>query len=185
MEALYHVPLSLWAVGALYNGTYISFFFSISMHSVTTPSPFFPFDIHNREKMDGEVRVFCTPRNPSPKHSSLSQKKGKRGHSNGKRSIGGFSWELKTHWLTIGQHPLLPVHLLIYAVQTAITTLTCIAEYLSWTHLSVSEKINLGYLYVPYLALCTYPFFRFVSFSFRFVLVSFRLGPPTLRALGL
>ncbi|KAI4245184.1 MAG: hypothetical protein L6R42_010252 [Xanthoria sp. 1 TBL-2021] len=74
MEALYHVPLSLWAVGALYDGT----------------------------------------------------------------------------------HPLLPVHLLIYAVQTSITTLTCIAEYLSWTHLSVSDKINLGYLYVPYLALSVF-----------------------------
>ncbi|KAI4229215.1 MAG: hypothetical protein L6R36_001064 [Xanthoria steineri] len=74
MEALYHVPLSLWAVSALYNGN----------------------------------------------------------------------------------HPLLPVHLLVYAVQTAITTLTCIAEYLSWTHLSVSEKINLGYLYVPYLGLSVF-----------------------------
>ena len=54
----------------------------------------------------------------------------------------------------IGTHPLLPIHLLIYATQTSITTLTCIAEYLSWTHLTVSDKINLGYLYVPYLALC-------------------------------
>lgn len=70
----------------------------------------------------------------------------------------------------IGTHPLLPIHLLIYAVQTSLTTITCIAEYLSWTHLSVAEKINLGYLYVPYLALCMFIpfFFFFFSLSSRF-----------------
>ncbi|KAK4983914.1 hypothetical protein LTR66_008669 [Elasticomyces elasticus] len=33
------------------------------------------------------------------------------------------------------------------------TTLTCIADYLSWTGFSNVEKIELGKLYVPYLAL--------------------------------
>ncbi|KAL8653180.1 MAG: hypothetical protein Q9210_002253 [Variospora velana] len=55
-----------------------------------------------------------------------------------------------------GTHPLVPVHLLVYAVQTAVTTVTCIAEYLSWTHLSTGDKVNLGYLYVPYLALSVF-----------------------------
>lgn len=50
--------------------------------------------------------------------------------------------------------PKLPLHLLIYAIQTAITTSTCIADYLSWSDFSNSEKIELGKLYVPYLALC-------------------------------
>jgi len=50
--------------------------------------------------------------------------------------------------------PKLPLHLLIYAIQTAITTSTCIADYLSWNDFSNSEKIELGKLYVPYLALC-------------------------------
>lgn len=62
----------------------------------------------------------------------------------------------------IGTHPLVPVHLLAYAVQTAVTAVTCIAEYLSWTHLSTGDKVNLGYLYVPYLALGT--FFSFLFF---------------------
>jgi len=53
-----------------------------------------------------------------------------------------------------------PIHLLVYAVQTAITTMTCIADYLSWTNVTAEEKITLGYLYVPYLALCK--FFPFV-----------------------
>lgn len=50
--------------------------------------------------------------------------------------------------------PKLPIHLLVYAVQTAVTTLTCIADYLSWTGFSNAQKIELGKLYVPYLALC-------------------------------
>jgi len=47
-----------------------------------------------------------------------------------------------------------PVHLLVYAVQTAVTTATCIADYLSWTTVTSEQKLALGYLYVPYLALC-------------------------------
>ena len=50
--------------------------------------------------------------------------------------------------------PKLPLQLLIYAVQTAITTSTCIADYLSWSGFSNAQKIELGKLYVPYLAVC-------------------------------
>lgn len=46
------------------------------------------------------------------------------------------------------------MHLLVYAVQTALTTATCIADYLSWSDYLNSQKIELGKLYVPYLALC-------------------------------
>jgi hypothetical protein len=46
-----------------------------------------------------------------------------------------------------------PIHLLIYSIQTALTTATCIAEYLSWSDYSNAEKIELGKLYIPYLAL--------------------------------
>lgn len=50
--------------------------------------------------------------------------------------------------------PKIPIHLLVYAVQTAVTTATCIADYLSWTGFSNAQKIELGKLYVPYLAVC-------------------------------
>lgn len=50
--------------------------------------------------------------------------------------------------------PKVPIHLLIYAMQTAVTTATCIAEYLSWSGLENAEKLELGKLYVPYLAVC-------------------------------
>ena len=50
--------------------------------------------------------------------------------------------------------PKLPIHLLIYAVQTALTTATCVADYLSWSGFSNAQKLELGKLYVPYLALC-------------------------------
>jgi hypothetical protein len=49
--------------------------------------------------------------------------------------------------------PKVPLHLFTFAMQTAITTLTCIAEYLSWSGYTDQEKLNLGQLYVPYLAL--------------------------------
>lgn len=48
----------------------------------------------------------------------------------------------------------LPIHLLIYATQTAVTTLTCIADYMSWSSFSNAQKMEMGKLYVPYLALC-------------------------------
>lgn len=50
--------------------------------------------------------------------------------------------------------PKVPIHLLIYSVQTAITTLTCIADYMSWPEYTAADKMELGKLYVPYLALC-------------------------------
>lgn len=59
--------------------------------------------------------------------------------------------------------PLVPVHLLVFALETALTTLTCVAEYLSWADFTPEQKWNLGGLYVPYLALCESCFFVFVS----------------------
>lgn len=48
--------------------------------------------------------------------------------------------------------PKLPIHLLVYAVQTGLTTATCISEALAWDMLSSREKLSLaGGLYTPYL----------------------------------
>ena len=49
--------------------------------------------------------------------------------------------------------PLVPVHLLIFSVQTAITTLTCVVDYMSW-NVATKGKMDLGSLYLPYLILC-------------------------------
>lgn len=46
----------------------------------------------------------------------------------------------------------MPIQLLIYATQTAVTTLTCIADYMAWPDYANSEKVELSKLYVPYLA---------------------------------
>lgn len=59
--------------------------------------------------------------------------------------------------------PKVPIHLLIYAMQTAVTTATCIADYLSWSGFSNAEKIELGKLYVPYLMVCKFNPLLFVS----------------------
>ena len=53
--------------------------------------------------------------------------------------------------------PLVPIHLLVYAVQTAVTTITCIADYLSWP-ISNAEKFSLSQLYVPYMAVCEFTY---------------------------
>lgn len=55
--------------------------------------------------------------------------------------------------LTATDDPKVPLVLLIYATQTAITTAVCIADYMSWESVSVDVKMQLGFLYVPYLAL--------------------------------
>ncbi|KAK5133803.1 hypothetical protein LTR08_007232 [Meristemomyces frigidus] len=90
MELLYHIPLSVWAIGALLRG-------------------------------------------------SSSTCESEAGTTNGDAG-----------------NPKLPIHLLIFAVQTAVTTSTCIADYLSWSGFSSEQKLELGKLYVPYLALSVF-----------------------------
>ena len=55
--------------------------------------------------------------------------------------------------LTSKDDPLIPLHLLIYATQTAVSTGACIADSLTWG-LSTAQLISRGQLYVPYLLLC-------------------------------
>ena len=52
--------------------------------------------------------------------------------------------------------PKVPLHLLVFALEAGLTTLTCITDYLSWSGYSNNEKIELGKLYVPYLALAVF-----------------------------
>jgi hypothetical protein len=49
--------------------------------------------------------------------------------------------------------PLVPLHLLIWSVETAMSTLTCTVEAMSWEGFTKEEKIALAQLYVPYLVL--------------------------------
>ncbi|KAI4108736.1 MAG: hypothetical protein L6R37_000900 [Teloschistes peruensis] len=65
-------------------------------------------------------------------------------------------WAVRALWRGEATYPMIPVQLLVFAVLTAVTTIVCIAEYLSWEHLTVADKVNLGYLYVPYLALSVF-----------------------------
>ncbi|KAL1969844.1 hypothetical protein VTN77DRAFT_7353 [Rasamsonia byssochlamydoides] len=46
--------------------------------------------------------------------------------------------------------PLVPLHLLIWAVQAFLTTLTCLVEVWSWTDRTREEKANISMLYGPY-----------------------------------
>ena len=47
--------------------------------------------------------------------------------------------------------PITHLSLLLFALQTALTTTVCILEYSSWPELNVTERRALGELYVPYL----------------------------------
>lgn len=49
--------------------------------------------------------------------------------------------------------PMVPVHLLVFGVQSFVTSLPCLAEVWSWTDRTVVEKQNLTMLYSPYVAL--------------------------------
>lgn len=49
--------------------------------------------------------------------------------------------------------PVVDLHLLVFAVQTGVTTLTCVADMMSWAAVTRGEKWALGALYGPYLAL--------------------------------
>ena len=48
---------------------------------------------------------------------------------------------------------LLPLHLMVWACETMLTTLTCVVEAMSWEGYTVQEKVALAQLYVPYLLL--------------------------------
>jgi hypothetical protein len=48
---------------------------------------------------------------------------------------------------------LVPLHLLIWACETALTTLTCLVEAMSWEGFTGQEKVALAQIYGPYLLL--------------------------------
>ncbi|KAK2743839.1 hypothetical protein FQN55_007059 [Onygenales sp. PD_40] len=46
--------------------------------------------------------------------------------------------------------PLVPIHLLLFSMQTFMTTMTCLIEAWSWADRSREQKVALSYLYAPY-----------------------------------
>ncbi|CAL5874197.1 uncharacterized protein PFLUO_LOCUS8485 [Penicillium psychrofluorescens] len=50
-------------------------------------------------------------------------------------------------------HPMVPVHLLVFGVQAFVTSLTCLADVWAWPDRSVAEKRQITTLYGPYVAL--------------------------------
>ncbi|KAJ5179535.1 hypothetical protein N7492_002745 [Penicillium capsulatum] len=56
-------------------------------------------------------------------------------------------------WGLLRDHPLVPVHLLVFGVEAFVTSLACLVEVWNWPDRSVSEKQQLTMLYGPYVAL--------------------------------
>jgi hypothetical protein len=57
--------------------------------------------------------------------------------------------------------PLVPLHLLIWSIETSLTTLVCVVDVFSWPGYNRQEVLALQQLYVPYLLLgefCSLPF---------------------------
>ncbi|OJJ42696.1 hypothetical protein ASPZODRAFT_155160 [Penicilliopsis zonata CBS 506.65] len=52
----------------------------------------------------------------------------------------------------IRDDPMVPVHLLVFGMQSFVTTVACLAEVWSWTDRSLVEKQNITMLYGPYIA---------------------------------
>ncbi|KAJ5595728.1 hypothetical protein VI817_004909 [Penicillium citrinum] len=59
-------------------------------------------------------------------------------------------------WGLWKEHPLVPVHILIFGIQAFVTSLTCLVEVWAWEDRSSSEKWNITSLYGPYVALGAY-----------------------------
>ncbi|RMZ79251.1 hypothetical protein DV737_g3517, partial [Chaetothyriales sp. CBS 132003] len=55
-------------------------------------------------------------------------------------------------------HPMLPLQLLIFALETSLTTLTCLVEMLSWEGYASEEVTRLTLLYGPYLGFGELPY---------------------------
>jgi hypothetical protein len=49
--------------------------------------------------------------------------------------------------------PLVPLHLLIWSVETGLTTLVCVVDVFNWEAYSRGEVVALQQLYVPYFLL--------------------------------
>ncbi|KAJ5095062.1 hypothetical protein N7532_007353 [Penicillium argentinense] len=59
-------------------------------------------------------------------------------------------------WGLLKEHPLVPVHLLVFGIQAFITSLTCLVDVWSWEDRIRAEKWNITSLYGPYVALGAY-----------------------------
>ncbi|EGD96561.1 hypothetical protein TESG_03999 [Trichophyton tonsurans CBS 112818] len=44
-----------------------------------------------------------------------------------------------------------PLHVLVWAIQTFVTTFTCVVEVWSWADRTTDQKMNISLLYVPYM----------------------------------
>lgn len=64
------------------------------------------------------------------------------------------SLRIYSNRLTLQDDALLPLQLLVFALETALTTLTSTLEMLSWEGYTSAEQQRLCGLYLPYLALC-------------------------------
>ncbi|EAU32874.1 predicted protein [Aspergillus terreus NIH2624] len=59
-------------------------------------------------------------------------------------------WAIGALWR---DHPLVPAHLLVFGVQSFVTSIACLAEVWTWDDRTTSQKQTLTSLYAPYVAL--------------------------------
>lgn len=61
------------------------------------------------------------------------------------------------HWIlkrpSPPDHPLIALNLLVFALETAVTTLTCVVDTADWAAYSASQRQGIYSLYLPYLIL--------------------------------
>ncbi|EXJ81071.1 hypothetical protein A1O3_07359 [Capronia epimyces CBS 606.96] len=59
-------------------------------------------------------------------------------------------------WNIPKDHILVPLHLLVFAVETALTTLTCVVDVRAWEGYTAPQRNDLYALYVPYLVVACF-----------------------------
>jgi hypothetical protein len=134
MEAAVHVPVALWSLGALVRGTLPLVFCGFVLFVLFA------------------LRCVCAVGNGNGSgFGRLGRQRRFMGRRRRERTMerGERADEKKDDYK-------IPIVLLAYAVQTTVTTATCIWDYVSWTGIDATAKWHLTSLYGPYLLLGEY-----------------------------
>jgi hypothetical protein len=77
-----------------------------------------------------------------------------------------------TLFVSFADDPKVPLHIGMWAVQTAVTTMTCVSDFLDWENFSSDQKRGLLQYYGPYVALGKCRFFGSLNVQSRCVTIS-------------
>lgn len=139
LEAVYHLPVSVWAIRGFLRGmyTYIHIYMYMYMYIL-----YYTVHIYAQHVVDSSIGrpdgwMLLRPKNFFV-FTTLC--------------VCMCRTILKTGRIA-ADDPMVPVHILMWSVQTFVTTSTCLAEVWEWTDRTTEQKYNITSLYAPYILL--------------------------------